>query len=59
MAGGPATVALAAAVCDAGGLGFLAAGYRTAGDVRELTGHDPMALSEWLARHPESLAHLR
>jgi nitronate monooxygenase len=27
MAGGPSTVRLAAAVCDAGGLGFLAAGY--------------------------------
>jgi nitronate monooxygenase len=34
MAGGPATPALAAAVCEAGGFGFLAAGYRTAGDVR-------------------------
>ena len=30
MAGGPSTPALAAAVCDAGGLGFLAAGYRSA-----------------------------
>ncbi|WP_369135061.1 nitronate monooxygenase [Modestobacter sp. I12A-02662] len=30
MAGGPSTVALAAAVGAAGGLGFLAAGYRTA-----------------------------
>lgn len=30
MAGGPSTPALAAAVSDAGGLGFLAAGYRTA-----------------------------
>lgn len=29
MAGGPSTVALAAAVCRAGGLGFLAAGYKT------------------------------
>ncbi len=29
MAGGISTPALAAAVCDAGGLGFLAAGYRT------------------------------
>jgi nitronate monooxygenase len=40
MAGGPSTVALAAAVGDAGGLGFLAAGYRTAeqvaGDVAAL-----------------------
>src|SRR4051795_10026039 len=31
MAGGPSTPALAAAVTDAGGLGFVAAGYRTAG----------------------------
>jgi nitronate monooxygenase len=30
MAGGPSTPALAAAVSDAGGLGFLAAGYRSA-----------------------------
>ncbi|MGZ4178799.1 MAG: nitronate monooxygenase [Solirubrobacteraceae bacterium] len=29
MAGGPSTPALAAAVCGAGGLGFLAAGYKT------------------------------
>lgn len=29
MAGGPSTVALAAAVSDAGGLGFLAAGYQS------------------------------
>jgi len=34
MAGGVSTVALAAAVCEAGGLGFLAAGYRTPGEVR-------------------------
>lgn len=45
MAGGPSTPALAAAVSNAGGLGFLAAGYKTAGAVaaeiaatRELTG---------------------
>lgn len=42
MAGGPATPALAAAVCRAGGLGFLAAGYKTpdalAGQVEELRG---------------------
>jgi nitronate monooxygenase len=44
MAGGPSTPALAGAVSTAGGLGFLAAGYRTADDfladltrVRELT----------------------
>jgi nitronate monooxygenase len=45
LAGGPSTPALAAAVSEAGGLGFLAAGYRTPGDVareirelRSLTG---------------------
>src|SRR3954453_10899952 len=35
MAGGPSTVELARAVGDAGGLGFLAAGYQTAGAVRD------------------------
>ncbi|TXI52387.1 nitronate monooxygenase, partial [Mycolicibacter arupensis] len=30
MAGGPSTPALAAAVSEAGGLGFVAGGYRTA-----------------------------
>ena len=35
MAGGPATIALAAAVSDAGGLGFLATGYRHANTVQE------------------------
>jgi nitronate monooxygenase len=34
MGGGPSTTALAAAVCEAGGLGFLAAGYRDVTDVR-------------------------
>ena len=34
LAGGPATPALAAAVSEAGGLGFLAAGYRTAAEMR-------------------------
>jgi nitronate monooxygenase len=45
LGGGPSTPALAAAVSDAGGLGFLAAGYRTADatrgvirELRELTG---------------------
>ncbi|RCG27090.1 nitronate monooxygenase [Sphaerisporangium album] len=33
LAGGPSTPELTAAVSDAGGLGFLAAGYRTARDV--------------------------
>ena len=40
LAGGPSTPALAAAVAQAGGLGFLAAGYRSAdalqGDIAEL-----------------------
>jgi nitronate monooxygenase len=35
LAGGPATVDLSAAVCEAGALGFLAAGYRSAGQVAE------------------------
>ena len=33
LAGGPSTPALAAAVSEAGGFGFLAAGYKTAADV--------------------------
>ena len=33
MAGGPSTPELAAAVTNAGGLGFLAAGYRTPEDL--------------------------
>jgi nitronate monooxygenase len=35
LAGGPATVELAVAVSEAGGLGFLAAGYLTASAMRE------------------------
>src|SRR4051794_1664672 len=35
LAGGPATVDLAVAVTEAGGPGFLAAGYRTAESVRD------------------------
>ena len=35
MAGGPSTPALAAAVCEAGGLGMLAAGYRPPAAVAE------------------------
>jgi nitronate monooxygenase len=35
LAGGPSTPALAAAVSGAGGLGFLAAGYRTADEMRD------------------------
>jgi nitronate monooxygenase len=38
MGGGPSTPALAAAVSEAGGLGFLAAGYRSAAAVREEIG---------------------
>ena len=34
LAGGPSTPALAAAVCEAGGLGFLAAGYKSASVVQ-------------------------
>jgi len=45
MAGGPSTPALAAAVSEAGGLGFLAAGYRSADAVREEIGE--------LRRHTE------
>jgi nitronate monooxygenase len=35
LAGGPSTPALAIAVCEAGGLGFVAAGYNTATQLRE------------------------
>jgi nitronate monooxygenase len=42
MAGGPSTPALAAAVCEAGGLGFLAAGYKSA----EAVAADMQALRE-------------
>jgi nitronate monooxygenase len=35
MAGGPSTPALAVAVCEAGGLGFVAAGYRRPEQVRD------------------------
>jgi nitronate monooxygenase len=38
MGGGPSTAALAAAVSEAGGLGFLAAGYRTPDAVRSEIG---------------------
>ncbi|MFL5943865.1 MAG: nitronate monooxygenase [Gaiellaceae bacterium] len=45
LAGGPATPALAAAVCEAGGLGFLAAGYlspeQLEDDIRELRQRTP------------------
>ena len=35
LAGGPSTPALAAAVSEAGGLGFLGSGYLTAGRLAE------------------------
>ncbi len=35
LAGGPSTPELAIAVCEAGGLGFIAAGYKTVDTVRE------------------------
>jgi nitronate monooxygenase len=35
LGGGPGTPALAAAVSEAGGIGFLAAGYKTAAEVKE------------------------
>jgi nitronate monooxygenase len=38
LAGGPSTPELAAAVCEGGGLGFLAAGYLTAAATRERVG---------------------
>ena len=38
MGGGPSTPALAGAVSEAGGLGFLAAGYRSTAAVREEIG---------------------
>jgi nitronate monooxygenase len=46
LAGGPSTPELAAAVCEAGGLGFLAAGYKTADAVRA----DSAALREQTGR---------
>lgn len=47
MAGGPATPALAAAVSNAGGLGFLAAGYLDPGRLRE-----EIAATRRLTRRP-------
>src|SRR3954451_11682265 len=35
LAGGPSTPALAAAVCQGGGLGFVAAGYKATSDVAD------------------------
>lgn len=50
MAGGPTTPALAAAVSDAGGLGFLAAGYKTVAAVA-----DEIAAVRGLTRRPFGL----
>ena len=36
LSGGPSTPELAAAVSEAGGFGFIAAGYKTADDVRDV-----------------------
>src|SRR6476620_7816616 len=47
LAGGPSTPELAAAVCDGGGLGFVAGGYLTAAALEERIG----ALRE-LTRRP-------
>jgi nitronate monooxygenase len=46
LAGGPSTPALAVAVCEAGGLGFLAAGYKPADAVREEIGAVRASTSE-------------
>ena len=50
MAGGPTTPALAAAVSEAGGLGFLAAGYKTVAEVV-----DEIAAVRALTRRPFGL----
>jgi nitronate monooxygenase len=60
MAGGPSTPRLAAAVSEAGGLGFLAAGYKTAdamraeiGTARGLTGR-PFGVNLFVPQAPFS-----
>jgi nitronate monooxygenase len=60
LAGGPSTPALAAAVSEAGGLGFLAAGYAPAGDldveidaVRALTGQ-PFGVNLFVPGRPST-----
>lgn len=67
MAGGPSTPGLAAAVTEAGGLGSLAAGYRTAAEVRaqiraarELTG-GPLCVNIFVAEshRPDAAALAR
>ncbi len=65
MAGGPGTPALAAAISEAGGLGFLPAGYRTATQVdadlaalRQLTGK-PFGVNVFLPGGPVDEAAVR
>ena len=51
LAGGPSTPELAAAVSEAGGLGFVAAGYRTPDalrkDIAEKIANDPYFIKEY------------
>ena len=62
MAGGPSTPALAAAVCRAGGLGFLAAGYKTpdalAEQIEDLRGRTgaPFGVNLFVPQPPPDLA---
>jgi nitronate monooxygenase len=63
MAGGASTPELVAAVSGAGGLGFLAAGYKTAGAMaeqiartRELTGGRPFGVNLFVPGHPSDPA---
>ena len=54
LGGGPSTPALAAAVAEAGGLGFLAAGYKTVDAVRA----DLAAVRSLTTRPVLSLIHI-
>jgi nitronate monooxygenase len=57
MAGGPSTPALAAAVSGAGGLGFVAAGYRTADALADdiaAVGVSPFGVNLFVPGHPEA-----
>ena len=62
MAGGPSTPALAAAVCRAGGLGFLAAGYKTpdalAEQIEDLRGRTdaPFGVNLFVPQPPPDLS---
>jgi nitronate monooxygenase len=59
MAGGPSTPALAAAVSEAGGLGFLAGGYRSAGEMERQIGElrrltsSPFGVNLFVPQSPE------